>query len=448
VKNLEASHKFVAVINCWLNIMSVKDNKTTSHSIVTGKKSVPEYFFLQYRDDLDRFKFEDGVKVEDLPKCRETYQLETLNSFFRKQRRTLTLHTLYGFCIDIDGVRDEFPLSLLDILERWRALGFSENPSEVRRTSEGRFHVIIKITPVRAFPEKISYWKKCAKGLYLAFKDLGADEGAITNPVGFVRIPGHPNCKYPDKPRVEIISGSNSILTLTDIYQTLNDDGSLGPSFMNQKSIAEKIGILERGVPPGIGNYACFTLAIYYRGQGKSKEEILEKLLTWNEGLAVPDLPTKVVNTVACVFRHGYSLSIYWLNKLASIAVNGFETPSLIESNSPKKTRNKINEHSDKIRSFVESNGGSLNTPQRALAKSLNIPFTSFRHAIKRIPGLLLKPDGKGRNATAQITLRTEVPNLKIISSKHSTNSYELNQTNEPKAVCLTGEKGACRGGQ
>lgn len=432
-----ASHKYVAVTNCWLDIMSVKGINTQHHSAVGGKKSFPEYFYLQSRNDLDHFQFEDAVKAEDLPRCRETYQLETLNSFFCKKRSTKTLHTLYGFCIDIDGIQSGFPLSHLDILERWRALGFSENPSEVRRTSEGRFHVIIKIMPVGAFPEKISYWKQCARGLNLAFEDLGADEFATTNPVGFIRIPGHPNCKYPDKPRVEIVSESKSILTLTDIYQTLKDNGLFGPSFMNKKSIAEMIAILERGVPRGIRNYACFTLAIYYKEQGKSKEETFEKLLAWNEGLAAPDLPSKVVSTVGSAYKNGYSLSVKWLNRLATIALNEHQaSPSTVLARS-KRPRDKIKGYAEKLRDLLVSEGGYVISSHREIAQKLNIPIRSLSHAVKCIHGLRLQATGKGRSAKTKFVLGNEIPHLKLVRS----GDQEMSQINVAKGACITEEE-------
>jgi len=243
------------------------------YSTKSRNSNCSEFFFLQYRDNGDHFRFESAYKTKDLDQGRETHHLETLNSFYRNERSTKTLHTLYALYVDIDGIQQPFSLSALDIVERWRELGFSKPPSEIRRTSEGRFHVIFRIKPARAFPDKISYWKKCAKGLYLGFKDLGADEIATTNPVGLVRIPGHTNFKHLEKPIVEIVNQTGSIFTLSEIHQTLVDNAVLLPAIGKNKSVAEKISLLEKGVPPGIGNFACFTLAIHYREEGMDNLE-------------------------------------------------------------------------------------------------------------------------------------------------------------------------------
>lgn len=336
--------------------------------------------------------------------------------------------------IDIDGNQGPFPLSHIDILERWRELGFAQLPTEIRRTSQGRFHVIVKIKPARAFSDKINFWKKCAKGLHLGYKDLGADETATTNPVGLVRIPGNPNCKYFDKPIVETTFESHSVFTLSEIHQTQIDNGLLQPAIDRNKSIDEKITILENGVPPGIGNNACFTLAIYYRDQGIPEDEALEMLYQWNQELTSPDPPYKVRNSVKSAYRNGYGLSMKALNKWASIALGWQKSPTISREAKPVKNkveRNRIQGYADKISSFLEASGGHIVISQRALARSLDIPFRSFSHALKRIHGISLKSHGKGRKAKTEFRLRKVIPHLKLVHPKTDEFPSEMDYLND-----------------
>jgi len=399
-------------------------NNNISHieySTKSRNSNCSEFFFLQYRDNGDHFRFESAYKNKDLIQGRQEHQLETLNSFYQRKRSSNHLHTLYALYVDIDGTKEPFPLSAVDILERWRELGFANPPSEIRRTSNGRFHVIFRIKPARAFPDKISYWKKCAKGLYLGFKDIGSDEMATTNPVGFVRIPGHTNFKHLEKPIVELITKSGSIFTLSEIHQTLLDNGVLQPAIKSNKSLAEKISILQKGVPPGIGNYSSFTLAIYYKGQGVSEDEASEKLLIWNDNLQSPDPSYKVKNTVRSAYKNGYGLSMKALNKWVSIALEWQNNPTVSKYKKPAKIkakRDKIRNYSENIRAFLEANGGQITISQRGLARSLNIPFRSFSHAIKKVPGLSINPHGKGRSAKTEFTLGNVKQHLRLIHTK------------------------------
>ncbi len=212
-----------------------------------------EYYFIHKRDERDNFVSESPCQLANIERFRKTHQLETPNSFYQRKRGHDYLHALYALYIDIDGDKGPLLLSPDEILERWGQLGFPEPPSEIRQTSQGRFHVIVRIKPARAFPEKISYWKKCANGLFRAFEDLGADQAATRNIVGLIRIPGHPNYKYPDKPLVETVYHSGSITTLTDVHQTLIDAEIIRPPVKRKNAESEDIAILEAGTRTGSG---------------------------------------------------------------------------------------------------------------------------------------------------------------------------------------------------
>lgn len=381
---------------------------------------------------MDDFVSESPCQIATVERFRRTHQLETLNSFYIKRRGKKYLHSLYAMHIDVDGPQEPFPLSSIDILERWTELGFQEPPSEIIRTSQGRFHVVIRIKPVRAFPEKVSYWQKCAKGLYKAFEDMGADHAATTNPVGLVRIPGHPNFKYPDKPIVETVYQSGSITTLTDIHQTLIDAQIIRPPAKRQNDVAENIAILEAGVPEGVRNPACYTLALHYKGQGIPEQEALTRLLFWNDSLRVPNYPSQVNSCVKSAYGKDKGLSRTYLSRIAAKARDWQSSkPVPVIERVPKPPRDKIRGYAYKIRRILESSGGFMVTSKRGLAKDLNIPFSSFNHALELIPGLTLKSYGTGRAAVTEIRLDKPRPKLRVVVSNPDLYRTEINDPNK-----------------
>jgi len=119
-----------------------------------------------------------------------------------------------------------------------------------------------------------------------------------------------------------------------------------------------------------------------------------------------------------CVESESVCSKLKCLNKWASIALDWQNNPKASEYTPAVKTkvkRDKIRNYSEKIQAFLELNGGSYTISQRTLAKNLDIPFTSFCHALKRIAGLSFKPFGIGRNAKTYFKLRKESPHLRLI---------------------------------
>jgi hypothetical protein len=364
-----------------------------------------ERFYFAYEDDCGNFRFESYYRPNDLKQGFEVHQLFCPNSIYRKPRSLKTLHTLHALPIDIDGVREPFPLSHWDILTIWRELGFNKQPTLIICTSPGHFHIILILKPLIAFPEKISYWERCQKGLCELLKDLGAD---YQPPTSFIRIPGHKNYKHSEKPLVERVFQSDSIFTLSEIYQVLIENGVIKKEKGNSP-IEEKIQILlENGVPYGRRDRAAFTLAIYFNKYlGISQKEATDRLLEWNARLIEPLKPREIAKAVGSAYKGNYSLSPKWLNYLTETQAPTQTKQSyeiLKQQKQPKRVS--ISTHAEKIRVHILSNGGALEISQRKLGKELDIPRRSFIEALKLIPNLHISSVGKGRNAKSILRLK------------------------------------------
>lgn len=388
------------------------DTLILPHLTICGRsKKTSEVFFLAYEDDCGHFRFESSYELQNLEQGKSFHQLITLNSFYRKPRNLNTLHTLYALWIDIDGDCEPLPLSHLDVLERWLEIGFPKPPTEIIQTSVGHFHILLALQPLRAFPEKISFWKVCAEGLALLFKELGADMGATTNPICFMRIPGHVNSKHYDKPVVETVFESESVFTLSEIYGVLQELGLVKrpKKFSSHSDIQEKIKILRQGKFPDNGsrtnNHVCLTLAIYYKTQGLTEEEIFENLSDWNTLLSEPLQEKEIQQILKYTFHKNYSLSLKWLDWLTTPRPETSNLHNRKRGREPKRTH--LKDHADKIRAYLASHGGSISIAQREFAKVLNVPFESLRKSLKLLDHeLTVTANGRGRHATTIITLK------------------------------------------
>ena len=377
-----------------------------------------ERFYFAYEDDCGNFQFESCYIPLDLDQGFEIHQLFCPNSFYRRTRSIETLRTLYALWMDIDGICDPFPLSHIDILERWHQLGFSKPPTEIICTSPGHYHVILRLKPLRAFPEKISYWENCQKGITQLFKDLGAD---YQPPTGFIRIPGHRNYKHPEKPMVESVLQSNSIFTLSEIYEILKENG-IKKRNGAASTVEAKIKILLEGrVAYGKRNRACFTLAIYFnKNLWLSQEQATERLLEWNTRLPEPLKAREIAKSVRSAYKGDYSVSTKWL-KYHTEDEHQIEIQKSYQVAKPKKVplRISLDAHADRIRDHILSCGGVVEVSQRKFAQELGIPFESLRKTLRLLgKEINITVNGKGRNTTTTIALRecTEKRVLRIVS--------------------------------
>ena len=384
--------------------------------LAQSQSNSKDKFFFGYEDEFGNFRFVSCYHREDLTQGPESHNLICPNSFYRKPRSLNTLHNLYALWLDIDGNTKPFPLSHIDILEKWNELGFSKPPTAIICTSPGHYHVILRLIPLRAYPEKISYWEMCQRGLCKLFRELGAD---YQPPISFIRIPGHRNCKHPDKPLVENVFESDSIFTLSEVYESLKENGIKKRNVGASTVEAQINSLLEGGVPYGKRDRACFTLAIYFnKNLGLSQEEALERLLEWNTRLPEPLKPREITKAVRSAYKGGYSPSPRWLNYLTDNSQAEIKL-SYEKSNKKKPQRSSLNSHAERISNHIISRGGSIEVSQRKFAQELGIPFESLRKTLRILRKEIdITVNGKGRNATTTISLTeyTQKRVLRIVS--------------------------------
>ena len=380
-----------------------------------------ELFYLAYEDDAGWHRFESAYPKEELEQGKQLHQLITPNSFYRKKRSVDTLHTLYGISTDIDGVTEPWPVTHLDILDIWDKFDFTKPPSEIIYTSPGHYHLILKLKPVRAFPDRISYWQKCAKGLVAAFQNIGPDPQASANPVGFVRIPGHRNAKYYHRPLVETVFQSGSVFTLTEINEAVNgtpkEDKGNGVELKIEK-------LLKFGVEHGKRARGALTLSIYFNQHlGLSQEQTFEKIHEWNCKLEEPLKPYELKKAVNSAYKYGYRLSPRWLDFLTQdTPIEILKSYELAKQKEPLRTS--LTSHAERITDFILSRGGTVETSQRKLARELNIPWRSYIISMKRITGLQIETIGRGRNAKSILRIRQE-PKPKLAQINGAINGAE-----------------------
>jgi len=330
-------------------------------------KSKTEQFFFGYKDDQDHCRFDSShFTAEQFDEVDPIHNLFCLNSFFDNpynlHRTEEYLTTFYALHLDLDGWEYSIPLSHLDILEKWNDLGFDKDPSIIK-TSEGRFHIILWLQPLKAFPEKISYWKKCEKGLCELLKEFGADP---QSPVNFVRIPGSINYKYYYKPVVEVVHFSESIFTLTEIHQTLIDNNVFYKKPKRVKlSLLQGIKELEMGVPCGMTNYSAWGLALYYKSQGIEVEKTNELLLDWNTKNEVPEERKTLITTIRSAYKESYELYPGRIFNLVNQKQNLLDNPIPIKVVQTRKT-NKNELYQDRIIKHLQDNNGSVESSLRS----------------------------------------------------------------------------------
>lgn len=407
-------------------------------------KSENELYYCGYTDDANNFCFQSPCTISQIDEIYRTHHFISLSSFygnpFNHSRKEERLTTLYGMPIDLDGWNHQTPLSHLGILDKWQDLGFDKSPSAIFRTSEGRFHIILWLEPLAAFPEKISYWKKCQLGLCKTFEEYGADPQP---PVNFIRIPGSINYKYHYKPVVEVVHSSESVFTLTEIHQVLQENNVFKkkPKRVNITPL-EGIKQIEQGVKHGVTNNALYTLALHYRVQGLSKDAAVNKLTDWNHRNEVAEVYNKFIATINSAYSSNNKPSLCHINRIINRNKELVLNPAPIRTQTAPRIK-KSDSYKTKIVQYLQDRGGVVERSMRSLADELAITREYLRQILQDNQTFDVQTVGKGRHSSTTIRLKSFKHNhLKLVHSLDENDRVLMTKVNDQKQGVITEEEG------
>ncbi|NYE57110.1 primase C-terminal domain-containing protein [Carboxydothermus ferrireducens] len=178
-------------------------------------------------------------------------------------------------------------------------------------------------------------------------------------------------------------------------------EAEMGIDYLNQFTVAVKNGrvtivgellndpavqkLLE-GVPFGIRNRSCYSLALVFKAAGFSFKEALEELLRWNKRNSPPLSEKEVRKAVSSAYRSNKMPSARWLYTLTGIAPKF----RVVVKTAPRRKN-----ADEAILNAIKENGGSLEADYDSLAKTLGLSrSTVIRHIQK------LEEEGKIQKET------------------------------------------------
>ena len=194
---------------------------------------------------------------------------------------------------------------------------------------------------------------------------------------------------------MESVYETDSVFTLKGINEVLEDNKIVKPKPSN-KSENELIKILERGVEEGKRDHACFTLAIFYKVQGYSRQYAEDKLIDWGKRCTPTFSAKSVLQKVKSAYENTYRNYKNWLYRLTDEPDNSERAP---KKKLKVRKRISISEHTSNLEQYLSDNGGTIHISQSKLSQMLNIPIRSLKNIIKESENISTKPVGKGRNA-------------------------------------------------
>ncbi|RPF49617.1 primase-like protein [Thermodesulfitimonas autotrophica] len=228
----------------------------------------------------------------------------TPNTFFSRRRKTRdALRWLNALWVDVDD-----PAACdLDVLDRCSELGLPL-PSLVVKTPHG-LHVFWKIQRVRATEKALKLYSKVLRALAEAF---GADVKAAT-PEHFLKIP-RVILRF-ERVEYEL---RDFLVLLDDGYPTAAPGGRVAIQNILSHPAVQK---LLEGVPEGVRNNTCFTLARAHRWSGYSYEETLQAMLEWNQRNRPPLRENEVRASVRSAYRGlNRPPAARWIRELSGMA--------------------------------------------------------------------------------------------------------------------------------
>jgi len=370
----------------------IKDIKKPPHYRCLALKDESKNIFKQHYINAD-------ASIED-----SEYNLISINSFYLPKRNGNKLSWLNNILIDLDGYSNSFPLSGIDVRKKFNNLGFEKEPTLILSTSEGKYHIILRLVPIKAWDSNIIKWQKYAKALCKYFDEDGADITASTNPAGFYRIPESINFKYINNPKTELICGNDTDFEFKEIEEVLLENNLIKK--MGSKDLFNNIKLLENGGLADGRKRSVFAIACYYNMQEIPKSECLRFLIeSWNKLNNLPLEEHIIRSAVKSAFQNNYKISNIYINKIFSDIEKSKCNPVIINEVIPKKYF--IKEYAKKIINHIFEKGGCMKCSQRKFAEDLNIPWRSLPHAIKEAKVVKIASKGSGRNSYTIFSLNS-----------------------------------------
>lgn len=327
----------------------------------------------------------------------------TPNTFYRNDKRNSgTLRWLNAVIIDIDMKNGTYErIYLPDLLERIEDAGLPM-PSLVVKTPSGGYHVYFYFNaPKRALPKVINLYERIQQEIA---KEIGGDPQAIGAERWF-RIPTESNIVYRTDARTSFSDLSDWLYIQTE-YE-IEERKRL---YVQSNSLLFHPAIiqLEQGVSKGQRDQTCYTLALAYKASGLTQGEAEQRLhmVNANNEPPLPQIDIKRKIRSAFKLRAPNGPSAYWIRQLSGMPFT--YRPFVGAKPRSERKYSHLEEWKSDILSFLKKSKGEITGSQRDIAKSLNIPYSSFKEVIQLLESehLISKEVvGKGRAAKTTIKL-------------------------------------------
>lgn len=209
----------------------------------------------------------------------------------------------------------------------------------------------------------------------------------------------------------------------TKSYKTNKDHIDENTNNLNQRTLDLVNRIYWNKVEEGNRHSACFTLSMFYKLIGYSKEKSLDTLLKWNgnhsyDVASKPHHMSEVESTVTNVYDNNYPWG-YFINNLKDITgekIVAFNNHALTRKE--RKNKGGYSHYSEWINDIVtflcNNEIGVINGSQVELAEMFSMPLSTFKEIVKRLKNgefndlITIDIVGKGRYATTFLKLTAE----------------------------------------
>ncbi|MFW6009530.1 MAG: hypothetical protein ACOCP8_09730 [archaeon] len=291
----------------------------------------------------------------------------TYSKFLKIKRNDDCLMWLTSLFIDIDGIEEVYTVKEAKkvLLNAFKKAGIKE-PNFIIHTSTNptvRVQLLWLLDPMylkddnnTLIVDRISWWKDSARSIIYKLKQveprLNIDEGASTNPKGYLRLPGSINQKTNEIVTIIHKNITDKRYTLEDnwlndlrkvyykylkqiIHKSTKKKNYMGKRLYNTRQYKSDIALLEHpqikilldnGVPKGYRNKAVYALTKACLADGLSFEETVKVIEKFNN---------------KCKPANAFGELLYWIK--ASYGLIGCEKKAL-KNIDPVKVKTIVND--------------------------------------------------------------------------------------------------------